>query len=166
MNILFLNYEFPPLGGGAANATLALAREFAALKHRTVVLTSRFQDQPIREKKDGFVIWRLPVWRRHMDKCSPPEMLTYIASGVLHAGKVCGKFRPDITLCFFGIPGGPIAWWMKKRFGVPYVVGLRGGDVPGFMGRDLAMYHNLTRPFIRRIWQDSNGVVANSEGLG
>lgn len=29
MNILMLNYEFPPIGGGAANANLCLLKEYA-----------------------------------------------------------------------------------------------------------------------------------------
>jgi hypothetical protein len=30
MRVLFVNYEFPPVGDGAAYASSALAREFAA----------------------------------------------------------------------------------------------------------------------------------------
>ena len=29
MRIVMLNYEFPPIGGGAANANLCLLREYA-----------------------------------------------------------------------------------------------------------------------------------------
>jgi len=29
MNVLLLNYEFPPMGGGAGNATHNIARELA-----------------------------------------------------------------------------------------------------------------------------------------
>lgn len=165
MNLLLLNYEYPPLGGGAANATQALARELAALGHGVWVVTSRFRGQPPEEAGDGFTIRRLPVWRRRMDRCTPAEMLTYIASGCWSSGSVAEAFHPDATLAFFGIPGGPVAWWLRRRRGIPYVVALRGGDVPGFMGKQMAAYHALTRPIIRRLWLGSEAVVANSAGL-
>lgn len=33
MNLLLINYEFPPVGGGAANATWELARALVQLGH-------------------------------------------------------------------------------------------------------------------------------------
>ena len=32
MRVLMLNYEFPPLGGGAANANYYMLKEFAGVK--------------------------------------------------------------------------------------------------------------------------------------
>ena len=41
MKILMLNYEFPPIGGGAAKANLCLLRQYAGRKDlRVDVLTS------------------------------------------------------------------------------------------------------------------------------
>ena len=41
MNILLLNYEFPPIGGGAANANLCLLKQYAGKKDLQIdVLTS------------------------------------------------------------------------------------------------------------------------------
>ena len=41
LRILMLNYEFPPIGGGAGKAHLCLLKEFANIKGLTVdVLTS------------------------------------------------------------------------------------------------------------------------------
>jgi glycosyltransferase involved in cell wall biosynthesis len=37
--------------------------------------------------------------------------------------------------------------------------------VPGFQKYDLAGYHRLTGPVIRRIWEGADGLVANSNGL-
>ena len=44
MNILLINYEYPPIGGGAATATAAIAGHLASLGHAVTVLTSRFRD--------------------------------------------------------------------------------------------------------------------------
>jgi len=166
MKILLVNYEYPPLGGGAANATQALAREFAAAGHDVRVLTSRFRGQPELETvAEGFTVERLPVWRRHMDRCAPPEMLTYIWAACRQSKSLLCQFRPDVVLAFFGIPGGPVAWWFRRRFGIPYLVYLLGGDVPGAKGHGLPLYHALTLPLSRRIWKKAAFTIPNSEGL-
>ncbi|MGH2354191.1 MAG: glycosyltransferase, partial [Chloroflexota bacterium] len=72
---------------------------------------------------------------------------------------------PDVACAFFGMPSGPIALLLREALGVPYLVSLRGGDVPGFMGQEMAAYHALARPVIRAVWRRSAGLIANSPGL-
>ena len=165
MRLLLINYEFPPLGGGAGRATDALAREFAGLGHETHVLTSRFQDQPAEESKDGFLVERVPVVRQRPDRCSPAEMLTFLASAAARLPAVVRRVRPEFAVAFFGIPCGPLGLLLKWGFRVPYLVSLRGGDVPGFQPYDLAWQHRLCAPALRLIWNQAAGVIANSEGL-
>jgi glycosyltransferase involved in cell wall biosynthesis len=165
MRILLINYEYPPLGGGAGQATASLAREFAAAGHQTLVLTSRFRGQPDVEDVDGFRIRRVPVIRRRKDRCTPPEMLTFLASASWTALREIRSWKPDASIAFFGIPSGPVGWLLKVVAGVPYIVSLRGGDVPGFQPYDLALFHKLLGPAIRFLWKKSAAIVANSGGL-
>jgi len=163
--ILLLNYEYPPLGGGAGNATANMAREMAGLGHGVRVVTAAFGGLPRRETVDGYEVRRLPALRRHADHCSPLEMLSFLASACLALPAMAREFRPDACVAFFGIPCGPAAWALRMLRGVPYVVSLRGGDVPGFQPYDLAGYHRLTGPLIRFLWRRAVHVVANSHGL-
>lgn len=165
LHLLLLNYEYPPLGGGAGNATANMARELAALGHDVRVVTAAYGDLPKRERVDGFEIRRIPAIRRHADHCSPLEMLSFMASAMLALPIMAGTWRPDACIAFFGIPCAPAAWLLKGFRGVPYVVSLRGGDVPGFQPYDLAGYHRLTGPLIRFLWKRAAAVVANSRGL-
>ncbi len=165
MRILVVNYEYPPLGGGAGQATAALAREFAAAGHAVLVLTSRFRGQPDVEFVAGYRIRRVPVARRRQDRCTPPEMLTFLASACWTVLREVHAWRPEATIAFFGIPSGPVAWLLKVVGGVPYIVSLRGGDVPGFQPYDLARLHQLLGPAIRFLWKKSAAIVANSRGL-
>ena len=165
MKILLINYEYPPLGGGAGQATAALAREFAAAGHEPLVLTSRFRDQPAEEVVADVRIVRVPVIRRRADRSTPPEMLTFLASASWTAIREIAAWKPDATIAFFGIPSGPIALLLKLTAGVPYVVSLRGGDVPGFQPYDLALFHKLLGPVIRLLWRKAVATVANSAGL-
>lgn len=166
MRTLLINYEYPPLGGGAGNATAHLALEFAGLGHGVTVLTSAWRDLPRIERADGLTIHRVPVVRHRMDRCTPLEMITFLVSGLVVAGAVCRDTRPDVVIAFFGIPCGPIGLAMKILSGLPYIVSLRGGDVPGFQPYDLASYHRVLGGTIRYIWRRAGAVVANSEGLG
>ncbi|WP_243311787.1 glycosyltransferase family 4 protein [Fundidesulfovibrio agrisoli] len=165
MRILAINYEYPPLGGGAGNATANISREMARQGAEVLVLTSAFRGFPARERADGFEIRRIPTIRRHEEKCAPWEMAAFMASACLHAPLMARRFRPDAVLAYFGIPCGPPAWLVKAFGGTPYVVSLRGGDVPGFQPYDLAAMHRLTGPLIRLLWRKAGAVVANSGGL-
>jgi len=163
--LLLINYEYPPLGGGAGNATAHLAREFSLLGAEVMVLTSGFRGLPGQEISGSLAVKRIPTFRRRVDRCTPFEMLTFMMSATLAALRLARRWRPDVTLSFFGIPCGPVAYTLKAIYSVPYIVSLRGGDVPGFQPYDLALYHRLMKPAIRFLWRQAACVVANSRGL-
>jgi glycosyltransferase involved in cell wall biosynthesis len=164
--VLLINYEFPPIGGGAGTGTAGMARALADMGCDTVVLTSRFRDQPGIEEMQGFVVRRVRVLRKHADRCSPIEMLTFIASAALAVIGVTRTWRPDLTIAFFGIPSGPVAWVVRALRGTPYIVSLRGGDVPGFdCAPGISRYHRAATPVLRFLWQRAVAVVANGTGL-
>ncbi|MBN2125035.1 MAG: glycosyltransferase family 4 protein [Deltaproteobacteria bacterium] len=163
--MLLINYEFPPLGGGAGNATAHLAGELTRLGAEVLVVTSGYEGLPRREVREGFTVRRIPVLRRYPERCSPIEMLTFTGSAMVLLLQKIKAWRPHASLAFFGIPCGPVACWLKALRHVPYIVSLRGGDVPGFQPYDLAAYHRLVKPVVRFLWRRAAFVVANSEGL-
>jgi glycosyltransferase involved in cell wall biosynthesis len=165
MRILCINYEYPPLGGGAGNATAHIAKEMVLLGAEVQVLTSAFEGFARLEQVDGFTIRRIPTVRRHEEKCAAWEMAVFMVSACLYVPMLARTFKPDAVIAFFGIPSGPSAWLCKAIHGIPYVVSLRGGDVPGFQPYDLARMHTLTGPLIRFLWQRAGAVVPNSAGL-
>ncbi len=165
MKILIINYEFPPLGGGAATASYYIARELVRMGDETVVITSHFKNLPRQETQEGVRIIRLPVWRRRIDRCSVPEMVTFMISSCFIAVPLVKKLKAEAMLVFFGIPCGHVGLLAKWLYGTPYTVSLRGGDVPGSMERQLAFYHSLAKPLTKLIWKKARFVVANSEGL-
>jgi glycosyltransferase involved in cell wall biosynthesis len=68
-------------------------------------------------------------------------------------------------LAFFGLPSGAVALLLKWFYRIPYVVSLRGGDVPGFRPYDFRIYHKLAAPFLHLIWGNADSIIANSNGL-
>ena len=165
MRVLLVNYELPPIGAGAGNATAQIARHLATLGDEVQVLTSRYDSLPPREVRDGYRVWRVPAIRRRPERCSPAEMLTFVLGGLAPTLGLARTWRPQAACAFFGLPSGPLTLALERVFGVPYLVSLRGGDVPGFLSADLARFHELTRSMIVTIWRHSRGLIANSAGL-
>jgi glycosyltransferase involved in cell wall biosynthesis len=165
MRILLINSEYPPIGGGAGNASANIARGLAALGHQVTVLTAHFGDQPMREQKDGVTVQRIPALRRKPDRSDALEQLAFIAAAAFRIPGLVRETNPETSLAFFGVPSGAIAWLLKRRYGIPYIVSLRGGDVPGFRPYDFRIYHKLIAPALRVIWRDAAAVIANSNGL-
>ena len=133
MRILVLNYEFPPLGGGAGNATACLAREWARRGHEVEIVTGGFRGLPRVEQREGFPVRRIRSPRARQGQCSVGEMGAYLTLSCLPALWRGLMFRPDIAIAFFSLPSGPAAWLLRAFRGTPYVVSLRGGDVPGHL---------------------------------
>lgn len=165
MRILILNSEYPPIGGGAGNASAHIAGQFGKMGHSVTVVTSRFGGLPHKEQSGGVTIYRIPGVRRRQDRSNPLEQILFVLSASLWSLRRIPRFRPDATLAFFGVPSGAVAWLIKKLYKVPYIISLRGGDVPGFRPYDFGIYHRLIAPFLRLIWKDASGIVANSKGL-
>ncbi|HEX6066959.1 MAG TPA: glycosyltransferase family 4 protein [Longimicrobiales bacterium] len=164
--VLLINYEYPPLGGGAGTATRGIARGLTHAGHEVVVFTSAFEGLPAREQQDGFTVVRVPVRRRRVDRANPIEMLSFLFSASMRIGKLANEWRPDVSIAFFTIPSGPVAWLLRRLRRVPFIVSLRGGDVPGFAwAPEARRYHRLTAPALRWIWRRADAVVANSNGL-
>lgn len=165
MKILFVNSEFPPIGGGAGNASANIARLLAASGHDVLVLTVRHASLLHEETWQGVRILRVPALRRRMDRSGLLEQVSFILVGSLWAGGVLKTFPAQVVLAFFGVPAGPIAWLIHKLHGIPYMVSMRGGDVPGFRPYDFGTYHRLVAPLLRLVWRQAGSLVANSTGL-
>ena len=165
MRILIMNGEYPPIGGGAGNASAHIAAQFERMGHLVTVVTSRFETLPHQEQHGGVTIYRVPGLRRRQDRSNPLEQVIFILSASLWALRAIPRFQPQATLAFFGVPSGAVAWLIKKLYRIPYIVSLRGGDVPGFRPYDFRIYHQLVGPFLRVIWRNAAAVVANSRGL-
>jgi glycosyltransferase involved in cell wall biosynthesis len=165
MRILILNSEYPPVGGGAGNASENIARCLAGMDHEVIVITSRFGILPHTEQNKNLTVYRIPALRRRLDRSGPLELLIFILSTSFSSLSLIPRFRPKAILAFLGVPSGAVAYFIKIVFKIPYIVSLRGGDVPGFRPYDFGMYHKLISPFLRIIWKYASAVVANSSGL-
>jgi glycosyltransferase involved in cell wall biosynthesis len=165
MRILLINSEYPPIGGGAGSASAHLADRLNTLGQEITVLTARYGNLPPEAVQNDVRVKRIKTLRRKQDRSNAFEQMIFLLTGSYHALSLIRHWRPDVILAFFGIPSGAVSWVVKKFTGIPYLVSLRGGDVPGFRPYDFAFYHRLASPFLNGIWHCAGAVVANSQGL-
>lgn len=161
MRILLINYEYPPIGAGAASSAQLLARGLTGCGHRICVLTSALGKASDNEE-DGVRVIRLDTGRTRADRADLWQMGRFLAAA---AGRTASLGRnADVCLIYFSMPCGPLGL-VARLFGhIPYVISLRGGDVPG-AEPELALMHTLLGPLRRLVLRKAATVVANSEGL-
>ena len=163
MRILVLNYEYPPLGGGAANATAHLLREYAKLPDLEIdLVTSGIGPARIEQPWPNIPIHFLDIGKTHgLHYQTNRDLLVYAYKALSYARQL--KYQKPYALChaFFGIPCGYIA----RKLNMPYIVSLRGSDVPFYNPRFKWPDRLVFRRLSRGIWAHAAAVVANSEGL-
>lgn len=168
MKILFFNYEYPPLGGGAANATAYLLKEYSRKPELNVdLVTSSIDSQYHLEKiGDNISIHRLPIGKNkdNLHYQSQKDLLVYSWKAYFFARKLVKKNKYDLSHSFFTVPCGFVSMLLKNKFQIPYIVSLRGSDVPGYSDR-FSLIYGFLKPIVKRIWSKSSVVVSNSEGL-
>jgi len=164
MKILMISHEYPPIGGGGANACMYLGRGLKNKGHEVTLVTANYQGMDAVSEENGIQIFRVNSKRKYKDHCSFGEMLSFLAKARPVAEKLQKQEKFDICIVFFGIPSGVLGWYLKKKYKLPYVIRFGGGDVPGFQERFTIIY-KIIAPVIRSIWKNAEARIANSEGL-
>lgn len=164
MRLMIVNHEYPPVGGGASNASGFLAKTLAQQGHQVSVLTSAYRKHRGLSVEDGVRVYRIPALRSSIDRSDLGQMLCFAISALAFAPGVARRERVEGVIAFFTLPSGLIAYWLKARCGTPYVVSQRGGDVPGLVP-ELRKAHRLVRWLRRNVLGSARAVVANSPGL-
>ncbi len=161
MKILLVNYEYPPFGGGAGNATQEIGRALIKMGHAVTALIGGKGD--LYTDPDGIRVAPVGSSRKYLSQASFKEMFSFFLLGSLWALGHRGRDF-DLTIVFFALPCGPIATCLNKRWHVPYIVSLRGGDVPGLVPA-IEPLHRFLAPFRRWVSKNAKAVVANSPSL-
>jgi glycosyltransferase involved in cell wall biosynthesis len=145
-----------------------LARELVRRGHDVEVWTARIAGQEPREDRDGLRIHRVTSWRHSIHDCGLRGAASF-AVFALHRLRALLRARPyDLIHCYFGLPCGPLGLYGLHAAGIPYVVSLRGSDVPGYdpTRTSLAALHWVLGPSYRRVLSAAAAVVPNSTSLG
>jgi len=160
-----LNYEFPPIGGGAGNAHLCLLRQYADNSDlRIDVLTSAPEPGFFTETfSKNITIYKVGLHKKNLHFWRKTEVIEWLLKARPCYRKLLREENDyDLVHAFFGFPTGWLCY--RSRDELPYIISLRGSDVPGYNIR-LGLDYKLMTGLFRRIWSCAAAVVANSEGL-
>jgi len=164
MNLLMLNYEFPPIGGGAANAHLSILKEYAKMPKVNIdVLTSAVEPGFFTEHyTNNITIYKVGLHKKSLHFWRKIEVIEWLYKSKRHYRKLLQKKHYDLVHAFFGFPSGYLCY--KTASKVPYIISLRGSDVPGANVR-LKLDYKILAPLFKSIWKKASAISANSEGL-
>jgi len=165
MKILFLNYEFPPLGGGASPISFEIAERYVQLGHQVAVVTMGFKGLPSEEMVSGIQVYRVPCVRAKKEICQPHEMLTFVRNGIKFLKKHLKKHTYDVCHNHFAIPTGLLARWVQKNHGIPFINTSHGSDIPGYNNDRFIFLHNFTKPILKNVLGKSSGNFSGSQYL-
>jgi glycosyltransferase involved in cell wall biosynthesis len=143
MKILLLNYEYPPLGGGAGVCSKYHAEGLAVLGHDITILTAWFDGEQTNEDFDNLKIIRVKSIRKFIHRSDPVEMLSWVFKAKKYFKQNLSNYNFDVCLANFAIPGGLVAEFIKKKYKIPFVIISHGQDVPWFFPKQLLFYHSV-----------------------
>jgi glycosyltransferase involved in cell wall biosynthesis len=170
LRILLLNYEYPPLGGGAGYASAALVERLIDQGIAVDVVTaSTGGERAVRVEKPrpGLSMYWVRTRRKGIHQVGLEGAGGYLLHAVPVVRRLARAQRYDAAHFFFSLPTGALLPFVDLG-STPVVVSLRGSDVPGYDPNKptLQRAHRALRPLTRWIWRRADQVVTVCAALG
>ena len=165
MRILILNYEYPPLGGGAGVVSQYHAIGLAKIGHDVTVLTTWFEGEKEIEEVNNLKIIRLKSKRRYDYKSTPDEWISWISKSKKILKDYLNSHKHDFCFAHFALPGGEVAKFLKKRFNMPYAIISHGQDIPWFFPKQMLKYHIITYFWIKQICKKADNLILLTDAM-
>jgi len=169
MKLLMLNSEYPPLGGGQGNANKHLFEVFNRQKDMDIAIdmvvasTDTFRKEA--HHKGQIYFLDIGKKNRNLHFQSAFDLIQYTLKVFFYSITLIKQNRYNLIVAWAGVPAGFVAFLLNILFNIPYIVLLRGADVPFWDPR----WKRLDRLVLCRlspyIWKRAGGVYANSDGL-
>ncbi len=164
-NILILNYEYPPLGGGAGVVSKYHAEGLLKKGYKVTVLTTWYKGEKEFEQKENLTIIKLKSKRKYIYKSTPDEWILWILSGKDFLSEYLKKNKFDYCFAHFALPGGEVARFIHEKFKIPYAIISHGQDIPWFFPKQMAKYHLISYFRIKKICNKSDKLILLTEAM-
>lgn len=165
MNILLLNYEYPPLGGGAGIVTQHLASCFINAHHEVTVVTTWFSGEPEFFSENRLTIIRLKAKRKVSFQSNPYEMYDWMMKAKEYCLSHFSSTDFQICLANFSLPGGYVANALNQKWKLPYVILSHGHDIPWFSPKQMFFWHLLLYFPIKKLLKHAAKIVVLTNQL-
>jgi glycosyltransferase involved in cell wall biosynthesis len=166
LRILTLNYEYPPMGGGGGYICKNVMDELAERGQEITVVTSAYGDLPREEHGKNLHLYRVPVvLRTKRDVGSLPSLLSYVPSCIVKAQQLMKETRFDVINTHFAIPSGPAGHYLSRKFGLPNVLTIYGGDIYDPTKRLSPHKTPLLRNTVRKMLESADHIISDSSDI-
>jgi Glycosyltransferase len=163
MRILTLNHEYPPIGGGGGQACKDIITDLKARGNEFVLITAYFPGMQKEEVSPHLRILRVFSLRKSPYRVGFLGMGFYILSAISSGLAIIHHWKPDVIHAHFAVPAGAAAYVLHKFTGVPYILTVHLGDVPGGVPEKTQKWFRWIYPFTILIWKNASSVVAVSQ---
>jgi len=163
LKVLILNYEYPPLGGGAATATKNLLKQYSKKDDIEVdLITSSVGEERVEQFSKNINIYFLDIKKRgELHNQSKINLLRYSFQALFKARKLDREKDYDVIHALFVYPCGFLAMLIDDD----YIVSLRGSGVPFYSKKYYWLDKFIFQYLSKIIWKKAKYVIANSQGL-
>lgn len=164
MRIAMFNNEFPPLGGGTGTVNQEILHQFAE-KHAYEIdlFTSAMGKQyQIVQFSEHIRLIKVPVNNKNIHHSTGKELILYTYQSFWKAIKEHNKKKYNLSMSWSTVPAGWNSYWLKKVYGVPYIIRVTGPDIPYYEKRYDRIYPILT-PIIKLVWSNASKIVAKCQ---
>ena len=159
-----LNYEYPPVGGGGGLAGRNILRQFAGRSDIHIDLIASHPDSGNRVERfaDNITLYLVGAEKKSLHFWTRWEVLRWMRRAYSLHRELLDRNSYDLAHAFFGFPTGVLTWRTARR--LPYIISLRGSDVPGINAR-FSLDYKVLAPIFRRTWNSASRMYACSNGL-
>ncbi|OGM18703.1 hypothetical protein A2686_03450 [Candidatus Woesebacteria bacterium RIFCSPHIGHO2_01_FULL_38_10] len=165
MKILFINCEYPPVGGGGGVGNKILAKELAK-NHEVDILTSGDQDTPYYSKEGNVEIFRVRSFLRESRWSSGIISLSFFCISAFVKGfSLVKKNKYNIVHSFFALPSGLVGVALSKIFRIPHVLTIVGGEIYDPTRSISPDRNRLTKLAVRNVINLSDRVTSISNDI-
>jgi glycosyltransferase involved in cell wall biosynthesis len=165
MKILMINFEFPPIGGGSGNANFYLLKEFSKYSNLKIdlITANQIRKNKIEDFSKNIKIHKIGIKKEDLHHWKATEMAEWCIKSYFYIKQLLKENKYDLCFCWNGWPPGFLGYLFRKK--VPYMIALRGHDVPGYEIR----FKNLEKFFLKnlskKVWENAKIVTSNSDKL-
>lgn len=164
MKILLVNYEYKPQCGGAGLGTYNMARTFCQMGHEVSILIGWDYTFGEPELIDGVKTYIIKTKKKNIHQSTAAGLLKFVVSGLSVIHNITKKQKFDIIQFYFSVPTGILKFGIKGN--VPYVISLRGMDIPGFRNDKYKLLSEITKGVNKLVTKDAAAVTSLSAEAG